>query len=47
MKNRNTLQRRLVLETVAGCTITPLRMRFFREISAENSLISKANGVRT
>mgnify|MGYP002696605807 FL=1 len=42
MKNRNTLQRRLVLETVRRMHNHPTADEIFREISAENSLISKA-----
>lgn len=46
MKNRNTLQRRLVLETVRRMHNHPTADEIFREISAENSLISKATVYR-
>ena len=46
MKNRNTLQRRLVLETVRRMHNHPTADEIFREIAAENTLISKATVYR-
>ena len=46
MKNRNTLQRRLVLETVQRMHNHPTAEEIFREISSENTLISKATVYR-
>ena len=46
MKNRNTLQRRLVLETVRRMQNHPTADEIFREIAAENTLISKATVYR-
>ncbi len=46
MKNRNTLQRRLVLETVQRMHNHPTADEIFREIAAENALISKATVYR-
>lgn len=46
MKNRNTLQRRLVLETVHCMHNHPTADEIFREIAAENMLISKATVYR-
>lgn len=46
MKSRNTLQRRLVLETVQRMHNHPTADEIFREIAAENMLISKATVYR-
>ena len=46
MKNRNTLQRRLVLETVQRLRRHPTAEEIFQEIAAENTLISKATVYR-
>ncbi|WP_298481544.1 Fur family transcriptional regulator [uncultured Ruminococcus sp.] len=46
MKNRNTLQRRLVLETVQHMHNHPTADEIFREIAKENTLISKATVYR-
>lgn len=46
MKNRNTLQRRLVLETVQHRTDHPTAEQIFREIASENPLVSKATVYR-
>ncbi len=46
MKNRNTLQRRLVLETVQRMHNHPTADEIYREIAAENTLISKATVYR-
>ncbi len=46
MKNRNTLQRRLVLETVRRMHNHPTADEIFREIATENTLISKATVYR-
>lgn len=46
MKNRNTLQRRLVLETVQRMHNHPTADEIFQEIAAENALISKATVYR-
>lgn len=46
MKNRNTLQRRLVLETVQRMRNHPTADEIFRKIASENALISKATVYR-
>ncbi len=46
MKNRNTLQRRLVLETVQRLHDHPTAEEIFQQIAAENTLISKATVYR-
>lgn len=46
MKNRNTLQRRLVLETVQRMRNHPTAEEIYEEISKENMLISKATVYR-
>ena len=46
MKNRNTLQRRLVLETVRRMRNHPTAEEIYLAIAAENPLISKATVYR-
>jgi len=46
MKNRNTLQRRLVLETVQRMHNHPTADEIYREIAIGNALISKATVYR-
>ncbi len=46
VKNRNTLQRRIVLETVRKMTNHPDAEMIYEKISAENSLVSKATVYR-
>ena len=45
-KNRNTLQRRLVLETVRGMHNDPDAEAIYEKISKENPLVSKATVYR-
>ncbi len=46
VKNRNTLQRRLVLETVRSMSNHPDAETIYAKISAENPLVSKATVYR-
>ena len=46
MKNRNTLQRRLVLETVRRMRNHPTAEEIYLAIAAENPLISEATVYR-
>ncbi len=46
LKNRNTLQRRLVLETVRSMTNHPDAEKIYEKISAEHPLVSKATVYR-
>lgn len=46
VKNRNTLQRRIVLETVRNMTNHPDAEKIYEKISAEHPLVSKATVYR-